>query len=128
VSRPFVLLRLAWIALALGAAHVIVALGMSWSANPEGWVGSLLYALMYALPLLLVALALRSSRWFWRTLAGWVALLLATYYVLLIVVNWSGYSNSQATFALAVTLPTVALDLVIFWAAGLHRGGPAAAA
>lgn len=115
--------RLSWIAMALAAVQVAVGIGVSVVGNAEGWVGGILYALLYALPLLLIALALRSSRSSLHTAAGWAALVLAAFYSLVVIGNWSGYSSQMAIFAVCITVPTVALDLVIFWAIVLHRSG-----
>jgi hypothetical protein len=117
------LARLFWIAIGLGVAHVLVALGMVILGNPEGPLGGVLYAFLYALPLVLIALALRSSRRRLRYVAGCAALLLAAYYTLVVGANWSGYSTQTSIFALGVSVPTVALDLVIFWATVIHRPG-----
>ena len=115
------LIRLSWIAMALAAAQVAVGIAMSLVGSSEGWVGGILYALLYALPLVLIALALRSPRSSLHTAAGWVALILSVFYSLLVVGNWSGYSSQMAVFAACITVPTVGLDLVIFWATVLHR-------
>lgn len=115
--------RLFWIAIGLSGAHVVVALGMVMLGNPEGLLGGVLYALLYALPLVLIALALRSSRRWLRNVAGCAALLMAAYYSLVVGANWSGYSTQTSIFAVCVSAPTVALDLVIFWASVLHRPG-----
>jgi hypothetical protein len=112
-----------WIAIGLSLAHVVVALGMMILGNPEGLAGGVLYAFLYALPLVLIALALRSSRRWLLNVAGSAALLLAAYYSLVVGANWSGYSTQTSIFALGVSVPTVALDLVIFWATVVHRPG-----
>jgi hypothetical protein len=70
---------------------------------------------MYALPMLLIATALRSPQ-SWRLGAGWAALVMAACYTLVALGNWSGYSGQQAILVVAITAPTVALDLGIFWA------------
>jgi hypothetical protein len=114
---------LAWIAVALAAAHVLVGIGVAFVGNEEGSVGGVFYVLVYALPLLLIAGALRSSRRSWHTAAGWAALLLAVFYSLVVVGNWSGYSTSTATFAISITAPTAALDLVVVWACFTTPGG-----
>jgi hypothetical protein len=117
--------RVSWIAAWLAAAQVLVGVGVSLLPNPEGWVGGIFYAGMYALPLLLMAVALRSSRRPWHIVAGWGALLLAVFYSLVVVGNWSGYSAAQAAFALALTAPTVLVDLLVFWATILRLLRPA---
>jgi uncharacterized membrane protein len=111
--------RLFWIAIALAAAHAAVGIGMSFVGNLDGWLGGVMYALMFALPLVLIAFGLRSPKQ--RTRVGWAALVLAVLYGAVVIGNWSGYPTQQAVFAVAITGPTVALDLVIFWATVLHR-------
>jgi hypothetical protein len=112
---------LAWAALGLAAIHVAVGTGMALIGNTEGWLGGLMYAVLYATPLVLIAIALRSSSTSWHGAAGWAALLLGAYYTLIVAGNWSGYSTETAIFAVSITVPTVALDLAIFWATVLHR-------
>jgi hypothetical protein len=118
------LTRLAWTATVLAAAHALVGIGISIVPNPDGWLGGIFYAAVYTLPLLLIGFALRSSRPLPHTVAGWVALLLAIFYSMVVVGNWSGYSTPQATFAVAITVPTVAFDLLIFWATILRPQRP----
>lgn len=113
--------RLSWVAMALVAAQIVVGLGMSIVGNPDGWLGGVLFALAYGLPLMLIALALGSSASVLHKVAGWAALFFAAYYSLIILVNWSGYSSVTAILAASVTAPTVLLDLVIFWATVLHQ-------
>jgi hypothetical protein len=113
--------RLSWFALALAAAHVLVGMAMTFAGNTEGPFGGVLYAAFYAIPLLLIALALRSVRQGWHTTAGWAALVLAVFYVAVVLGNRSGYSTQAATFAVMVTVPTAVLDLAIFWAGILRR-------
>jgi hypothetical protein len=115
------LIHLSWLAMALAATHAAVGIAMSLVGNPGGWFGGILYALMYAVPLLLIALALRSSHSSLHAAAGWVALVLGAFYSLVVAGNWSGYSSQMAVFAVCITVPTAALDLVIFWAAVLRR-------
>jgi hypothetical protein len=114
------LIRLSWIAMALAAAQVVIAIGVSFFGTDGGWFGGILYALLYALPLLLIALALRSSHSWLHTAAGWAALVLAGYYSFIVVASWSGQSKEDV-FMVCTTAPTVGLDLVIFWATVLHR-------
>ena len=112
--------RVSWIAAGLAAAQAVVGIGVTLFPNPEGQLGGILYAGMYALPLLLMALALRSPRRLWQLMAGWAALFFAASYSMVVVGNWSQYSTARAAVALAVTVPTVAVDLLIFWAAILR--------
>lgn len=121
------LVALSWAALGLAAMHLVVGFGMAVIGNPEGWLGGLMYAVLYATPLVLIALALRSSRSRWHRPAGWAALLLGAYYALIVVGNWSGYSAETKVFAVSITVPTIALDLAIFWATVVrHAGRPTA--
>jgi hypothetical protein len=121
------LTRLAWTALALAGLHVLAGIGVSFFATDGGWPGGVLYVLLYALPLLLIALALRSSRSWLHITAGWAALVLAGFYCFSVVASWSPGFSRDDVFMVFTTAPTVALDLVIFWAAALrHRGRPAA--
>lgn len=107
--------RLPSAAVILATAQTLVALVMLLLPNQEGSLGGVLFALIYAAPLLLLALALRSAQAGLRTVAGWAALGLAMVYSAIVVGNWSGYSALQAATAVAVSAPTVALDLVVFW-------------
>lgn len=113
--------RLSVIAICIALIHVIVGAGVSIVPNPEGLAGGVLYVAMYALPLIVFGFGLRSAKPGWRTATGWAALVLAAGYSLVVTGNWSGYAAGQALFVLAVTAPTVAVDLAIFWAAVLHR-------
>jgi hypothetical protein len=106
--------------LALAAVHVLIGVGMAVVGNSEGRVGGFLFALMYALPLALIALALRSSKRRRRATAGWAALLLSVFYSAVVAGNWSGYSTPQAIFMVGVTAPTVAVTLAGFWATVLN--------
>jgi hypothetical protein len=111
---------LAWVAFALAAVDVVIGVVMAFVPNPEGWAGGILFVVFYAAPLVLMGLALRSSHPVLHTIAGWAALLLAAYDGLIVVGNWSGYSSLTAFFAAGVTIPTVALYLIIFWVAALR--------
>jgi hypothetical protein len=114
---------LSWAALGLAAIHVAVGIAMAVIGNAEGWLGGLMYAVLYATPLVLIAVALRSSGSAWHRAAGWAALLLGSYYALIVVGNWPGYSAETMIFALGITVPTVALDLAIFWATVVRLPG-----
>ena len=117
------LMRLSLIAMALAAVQVVVGIGVSFFGTDGGWFGGVVYALLYALPLLLIALALRSSRSSFHAAAGWAALVLAAYYGFIVVASWSSGFSRDDVFMVCTTAPTVALDLVIFWATVLHRFG-----
>ena len=118
--------RLAWAAFVLAVAHVAVGVGMVVVGNEEGVGGAFLYMALFAVPLVLIGLGLRSSEARWRSTAGWVALVLAAYYVFVVIGNWSGYTGSEAALALGASLPTSALELLIFRAVmlGGSRGYP----
>ena len=107
--------------MALAGAQVIVGAGISLAPNPEGWFGGILYVALYAVPLVVLGLMLRSSRRLWRSVAGWLALFLGVCYSIVVIGNWSGYTAQQAIFATAISVPTVAVDLAIFWVALLIR-------
>jgi len=113
------LTRLSWMAMALAALNCGVGVGLSFYGT-EGWFGGIAYALLYALPLLLIALALRSSRSRLHIVAGWATFVLAVFYSFSVVASWSGFSRDDV-FIVCTTAPTVALDLVIFWATILRR-------
>lgn len=112
-------LRIAWIALGLAAVQAAVGVVLALVSNEEGWIGALLYVCLYAVPLLLLGMALRSAEHVLRTAAGWVALALGVAYTVVVAVNWGGYSSAQAILAVGITVPTVVVDLAIFWAAAM---------
>lgn len=103
------------IAAALAGTQVLVGLAMAAAPDSEGWFGGLAFAAIYAAPMLLMALALRSPRLGWHTAAAWAALAFGAFYTAVVVGNWTGYTNSQAIAAVLLTAPTVALDALIFW-------------
>ena len=105
-----------WAAIVLAVGHVAVGAVMAVAGNPDGWIGGVFYAAVYALPLLLVALALRVKAAPWRMIAGWAALAMVAYETLILAGNWTGYSTAQAVFATAITVPTALLYALIFWA------------
>jgi len=107
---------------ALAALQVVAGIGVSFFGTDGGWFGGALYGLLYALPLLLLGVALRSSRSWLQAAAGWVALILAAYYCFIVIASWSS-SWRDDVFMVGTTAPTVALDLVIFWATVLRRWG-----
>jgi hypothetical protein len=117
------LMGLSWVAFALAAAYVVVGIVMFFVPNPEGWAGGIFFAVLYGVPLVLIGLALRSSHPVLHTIAGWAALLIGAVYTLIVIGNWSGYSSQTALFAVSITVPAVALDLIIFWATVLRRSG-----
>lgn len=112
-----------WAAFALAAAYVVVGIVMAVVDNPEGWAGGVFFAASYGAPLVLIGLALRSSHPVLHTIAGWAALLIGAIYSLIVIGNWSGYSSQTALFAVSITVPAVALDVIIFWATVLRRSG-----
>ena len=101
--------------LAVGTAELLVATLMAALGNPEGWLGGLLFGLLYAVPLLLLGAMLRSTRAWLRKTAGWAALLLVIGLAALLPANWDGYSPAQATMAVVLTVPVVVVGLVAFW-------------
>lgn len=114
---------LSWAAFGLAAADVVVGIVMAFVPNPEGWLGGIFFAVSYGVPLVLIGLALRSSRPVLHAIAGWAALLISVYYSLIVIGNWSGYSSGTALLAVGITVPAVALDLIVFWATILRRSG-----
>ena len=109
-------------AIALAAIQLLIGLLMAVAGNPEGWIGGVLFALMYAGPLLLIAWGLQRGTERWRHAAGWGAVALAAAYSLIVVGNWDGYSSPQAAFAAGITAPTVVLDLAVFWMTVVRHG------
>jgi hypothetical protein len=112
-------------ALGLATVHLFVGLAMGLLGNPEGPLGGVAYAVFYALPLLLIGLALRSSRRGYHVAAGVGALILGAFYAITVVGNWTFYSTEVAIFSAGITIPTVAVDLLVAWATLLHRPGRA---
>ena len=113
-------------ALVLAGVHVAVGAGMGVIGNPDGWLGGALYAFAYAFPMVLIALAIRAASRSWQKAGAWAAIILAVYDTLVVVGNWSGYSGAQTVFVVSITVPTVILYALVFWAVVLRR--PAAAA
>lgn len=107
--------KLSTVAVLLAVAQLLVAFGIAMASDAEGWLGGLLFAAMYAAPLLLLARALRSSSRMWHAVARWSALALAVLYTAVVAVNWIGYTTAQAVAAVVLTAPAVVLDVVIFW-------------
>lgn len=116
--------RLPFIATALAAAQAAVAVFMAIAPSAEGPIAGIGYAVMYVLPAALVAVALWSRRAPLRLAAGWVALLLAALYAGVVIGNWAGYSPQEAAVSLAVNVPTVAVDLLVFGVTVLTRVRP----
>lgn len=111
---------LSWIGLALGAAYV-VGLG-AWAVFGNGLEFFILGAPFYVVPLVAVALALRSSHSLWRSLAGMFALLGAVYFFFSGVVGIVG-GGWQEIGPLAISVPLIAYCVVVFWTTVLHRTG-----
>jgi hypothetical protein len=116
------LVRLAWIGLAIAGLQLLVSVVVFVLPNPEGWLGGLLYAAFYAVPLALIALALRSGIPWLQTSCGWLAMLLAICFTAIPIGNWAGYASLQAVFAVAITVPTVLFYLAVFWTVVTRRG------
>ncbi|HET7465304.1 MAG TPA: hypothetical protein VFL29_01445 [Candidatus Dormibacteraeota bacterium] len=106
--------RLSWIAIALAAGHLIVAIALTFSPNPGGAAGGIAYAGMYAAPAFLVGLGLRAQSLAWLRVTGWAAGALGVLYFGLVALNWPGYSPPEAMFAVAVNLPTGLVDVAAF--------------
>lgn len=100
------------LAAALAGVDLVVSLGMALLGNPEGIVGAVLFFVMFGVPALALALALRRPHWGRAT--GWTALVLAFLYAFIVTINLSGYSAGQAALVAAIMIPTVAVDLAIF--------------
>ena len=111
---------LSWIGLALGAAYV-VGLG-AWAVFGNGLEFLILGAPFYVVPLVAVALVLRSSHSSWRSLAGMFALLGAVYFFFSGVVGIVG-GGWQEIGPLAISVPLIAYCVVVFWTTVLHRTG-----
>ena len=121
VRSPTRMAGWAWAAGSLAGLELVLGFAMAIVGSSEGWVGAFLYSLMYALPALLIALALGSRRPSLHRGAAWAALLLAVCYVLIVVGNWPGYSKQMTILAVGAAAPAVALYLAIFSAAVLRR-------
>lgn len=109
---------LSWIGLALGAAY-LVAFG-AWAVFGSDLEFLILGAPFYVVPLVVVALVLRSSNSLWRSLAGIFALLGAVYFFLSGVVGIVG-GGWQQLGPFAISVPAVAYCVVVFWTTVLHR-------
>lgn len=105
----------------LAVMHTVVAIAMTIVPNPEGVGGVLGYAAMYVGPAVLVAAAVSSREPGRQLAAGWASLVLAVFYLVVVVANWSGYSAQQQAFAIGVNTPSVALYLAVFWGTVLAR-------
>jgi hypothetical protein len=117
---------LSWAAIILAVGHAAIGVTMAVAGNPDGWIGGVFYVAVYAVPLLLVALALRGHASLWRKVAGWAALAIAAYETLILAGNWTGYSAAQAVFVTAITVPTALLYALIFWAVIVRHPADAA--
>ena len=111
---------LSWIGLALGAAYLV---GFSaWAVFGSGLEFLVLGAPFYVVPLVAVALVLRSSNPLWLTLAGVFALLGAVYFFFSGVVGVLA-AGWQEMGPLAISVPLIAYSVVVFWTTVLHRIG-----
>jgi len=131
---------LSWIGLALGAVYLtmvvlVVVLSNLVYERPQdlpSWInleGLVLGAPFILVPLLAVALLLRSSNSLWRSLAGIFALLVAGYFFLGDVVGtlaggWQ-FITSYGNY-LAINVPLIAYYVVVSWTTLLHRTAPKA--
>jgi hypothetical protein len=109
---------LSWIGLALGAAYLLYFGAQAVFAS--GLEGLVLGAPFYVVPLVAVALVLRSSNSLWRSLAGMFALLGAVYFFFSGVVGIVG-GGWQGMGPLANSVPLIAYCVVVFWTTVLHR-------
>ena len=113
------------VVLGMFAIQLAVAVGISLTPNSEGWLGGILYALAYGIPVVLLLLGLR-SRWpGLRLAAGILAVAFALYFIAIPVLNWSLYATSwEIVRALAASIPPVIACAAIAWAGLLHRPRP----
>jgi hypothetical protein len=116
--------RVARIARLLGAAQCVVAVGVGIAPTSEGWAGGVLYALMYAAPLFVLAWILEHRAGGLRKAAGVIALVMAVYMTAVPIGNWSGYAALQAVFVVAITVPTVLVLIAIGIAALARNADP----
>jgi hypothetical protein len=109
-----------WV-LAMIGLEFAAALIMSVAGSPEGWLGGLLFGLLYAAPVLVLFLLLRAPRPALARSAGLIAVPLAFAYIALPIANWTGYHTAwEAARAVLVTAPAVVACFVLF-AAGLNH-------
>ena len=108
------------------AVEAVIGAAIALTPNPEGGLGGLLFASLYALPLAGIALLLRARGRAPRLLGGLLGGLLAVGYGAIPIVNslsgGSGYSTPEAFQVIAATVPAVAGGLAAFWAGVLRRG------
>lgn len=115
---------LSWIGLGLGAAY-LVFFGVA-ALFGNGLEALVLGTPFYVVPLVAIGLLLRSSRRTWRTVAGWLALLPAAFYVFADFANlFAAVGGGWGSFfSLALeTAHLLAYFLVVFWATVLHHPG-----
>ena len=107
------------------AVQLAVAVAISLTPNPEGWLGGILYAFAYGIPVVLLLLGLR-SRWPGLRLAsGILATIFGLYFVAIPILNWSLYATSwEVARALAASIPPVIACAAIAWAGLLRRPRP----
>ncbi|HET7468004.1 MAG TPA: hypothetical protein VFL29_15215 [Candidatus Dormibacteraeota bacterium] len=113
---------LSWIGLALGAAY-LVGMG-AWALFANDLEVFLLGAPLYVVPLVAVALVLRSSNSVWLIVAGVLALLGAGYWFLQLavgVVVGAAAGNWEEVGLSAISVPVIAYYVVVFWTTVLHR-------
>lgn len=111
---------LSWFGLALAAAYVVgFGIGALFFNQLESLV---LGAPFYVVPLVAVALALRSSNSMWRSLAGIFALLGAVYFFFSGVVGTVG-GGWQGVGSLVISGPLIAYCVVVFWTTVLRQVG-----
>lgn len=110
------------VVLSMLVIQLAVAVAISLSPNPEGWLGGVLYAFAYGIPVVLLILGLR-SRWpGLRLAAGILAGVFGLYFVAIPVLNWSLYVDSwEVARALGASIPPVIACAAIAWAGLLRR-------
>lgn len=108
--------------LVLAGAEFVIAVVISLTPNPEGWLGGLVYFLVYGGPLLAMAWALRSGRRWLVRAAGIGAAAFGVYCLVVPIGNWAGYAGwwEQARAVIA-SIPPIVASVLVFWAAILRH-------
>jgi len=118
---------LAYAALVLVALSVVIGVTMSFvpapAENPEGAAGGPMFIAFMAVPLLLLALGLRSRRPRIQLLTTVGSLLFGAFLGAVVLGNWSGYSPAQRLFVPAMLGPVVVVCLLSFVAGIKPRPG-----
>lgn len=93
--------------IALAAVESVVAIGIGAAGGTEGTQGGMYFGLLFALPLVVVGIALSRPSPRLHAGAAAAAALLAVAYVLILVGNWSGYTAAQRVVAPLLLIPAV---------------------